>query len=127
MHTNARFSPALAIIMTLSTLPLCSGATFNFSLDTMGLFPLNPTSLNFQLIDGSGSGDANTTVIVRNILLGAAILGPPQRLGGVSGDLASTVTLTDSSFFNSFLQDFTLGNSLSFTVDYTTNVDAGPT
>jgi hypothetical protein len=47
--------------------------------------------------------------------------------GGVSGDLSSGVSITDSSFTNVFAQFFTAGSTLSFALDLTTNVDAGPT
>jgi hypothetical protein len=33
----------------------------------------------------------------------------------------------DSDFFNQFIQEFTPGSTLSFDVQMTTNVDAGPT
>ena len=49
------------------------------------------------------------------------------NFGGVTGDLSSTVTLVDSSFFNNFQQSFTAGSTLSFVVDLTTNLDAGGT
>jgi hypothetical protein len=47
--------------------------------------------------------------------------------GGATGDTSGTITLTDSSFFNSFVQQFTPGDLLSFEVDLTANyVDPTP-
>ena len=45
--------------------------------------------------------------------------------GGASGDLGTSVTLTDSDFLNEFTQDFTPGSLLEYDVNLTTNVDTG--
>jgi len=46
---------------------------------------------------------------------------------GPASNLNSAVSLKDSSFLNLFGQFLTPGTSLSFTLDLTTNVDAGST
>lgn len=105
--------------------------TFIVSLDTSPLVGnvAGPFSLNFQFNDGSGTGDGNNTTILSNFQFGAggSGLGIPILIGGASGDLATMVTLTDGSFFNSFTQQFVPGNLLTFQLSLTTNVDAGAT
>ncbi len=102
-------------IITLNTAPLVG--------DSAG-----PFSIAFELIDGSGTGDGNNTATLSDFQFGGGgPSGTPVVFGGTSGDLSSTVTLTDSSFLNFFIQQFTAGDSLSFHLRLTTNVDAGPT
>jgi hypothetical protein len=123
-------SKSALILLALVTVAIspCSGVTISFSLDTSRLARLSSTQINFQLIDGDGTGNANNTVVISDISLGGGLArGAPIVVGGASGDLDAAITLTDSSFFNSFLQHFTVGDSLSFTAEYSTNVDAGLT
>lgn len=98
----------------LTTLPGSSGAPFQ---------------LAFVLSDGSGTGDKNNTVVLSGFNLGGGSAGAVDatNAGGVSGNLSSGITLTDSSFFNFFGQAFTPGSLLSFTLNSTTNVDSGAT
>ncbi len=103
---------------------------FHVSLNTTPLMghPAAPFSVDFQLNDGSGIGDANNTATINNFAFGGgAPAGSPTLTGGASGDLSGTITLTDSSFLNEFFQEFTPGSTLDFEVQLTTNVDAGPT
>jgi len=103
---------------------------YNINLNTAPLIAhaAGPFSLNFQLTDGSGTNDANNTVTLSGFQFGTggSAVGSPTRVGGATGTLGSTVTLTDSAFLNSFTQQFTPGNRLSFMAQVTTNVDAGP-
>lgn len=88
-----------------------------------------PFALNFQLNDGLGSGDANNTAVLSAFQFGpgGGPLGSPTLVNGATGSLASSITLTDSAFINSFTQGFTPGSQLSFLLRLTTNVDSGPT
>jgi hypothetical protein len=103
---------------------------FKVSLNTSELSVLHPGAsfaLDFQLNDGSGSGDGNNTATLSNFLFGGgSASGIPDLFGGASGNLSTTVALIDSSFLNEFTQGFTPGTILSFDVDLTTNLDAGP-
>lgn len=104
--------------------------SYSVNLNTSSLMghPAGPFFLEFQLTDGSGLDDANNTAILSNFSFGAgSAVGSPTLTGGASGSLSSSVTLTDSSFFNQFIQQFTPGTVLSFTLALTTNVDSGPT
>jgi hypothetical protein len=87
-----------------------------------------PFSVEFQLNDGSGTGDGNNTAILSDFLFnGGAPAGSPTVNGGAYGDLTSGVTLTDNSFFNQFIQSFTPGSALAFQLFLSTNIDGGGT
>jgi hypothetical protein len=87
-----------------------------------------PFSLDFQLNDGSGLGDANNTATINNFSFGSGnASGTPNLAGGASGDLSSAVNLTDGAPFNEFYQTFNAGNTLAFDVTLTLNSDAGQT
>jgi hypothetical protein len=79
------------------------------------------------MIDASGTGDANNTFTVSDFNFGGGSAGATDlstSTGGFSGDLNSTVTLTDSSVINSYAAGFTSGSTLSFIVTMTTNPDS---
>jgi hypothetical protein len=125
------------VLLTFSCSARADNFDFTVSLDTSPLMaaPANgagPFSLAFQLTDGSGLGDFLNTATISNFQFGAggssgSCPANCTTFGGASGDTASTVVLTDSSFFNAFVETFTPGASLSFTVDLTTNVLTGGT
>lgn len=106
------------VVSSLCGVAAQAAALFTVSLDTSALIgnPAGPFALDFQLTDGSGSGDGNNTAVVSSF----------NFHGGNWGGPAS-VSLTDSSFFTEFSQTFTAGAALSFNVSLTTAVDAGPT
>lgn len=127
---------ALRAFAATAALALASVASaqiqFNVQLDTSSLVsnPSGPFTLDFQLNDGSGTGDANSWATISNITFGggSASAGTAWTIGGASGDLGSSVTLNDSDpLLNDFTQGFTPGSWLSFTVSLSTNVDAGGT
>jgi len=104
-----------------------AGISVNVSINTSGL-PTGPGSeIVFIFTDGSGLGDANNTATLTNFALGGGTLGISSTSGGASGDMSSTVSLTDSSLLNFFAETFSAGTSVSFLLNLTTNVDAGGT
>jgi len=109
---------------------VCHALAFRVTLDTSPLIehPAEPFSIEFQLNDGSGTGDANNRARVSNFNFGSGSVGRmlPTLVGGAAGDLSAAVTLCDSGFLNEFFQEFIPGNTLSFTVTLTTGVDPGP-
>ena len=121
-----------AWFITLLVFPAAmhAGILYDVSLDTAPLIglPAGPFSLAFQLADGSGTGDGNNAAVLTNFQFGGGGVpfGAPITLGSAFGDLSSAVVLTDSSFANFFAQSFTPGDTVSFLLDLTTNVDAGP-
>ena len=87
--------------------------------------PDAPFYLDFQFTDGSGTGDSNNTVTISDFSVSG--VGAANLTNGGSGDLGSSITLIDSSFFNEVYQQFSPTNSLQFQLSLTTNVDAGGT
>ena len=85
-----------------------------------------PFSIGFQLADGGGTGDGNNAVTVSNFQFGSGSpTGTATVSGTASGNLSSTVAMTDLSQFNVFTQPFSPGNTLSFTLNFTNNTDTG--
>ncbi|HEY3839608.1 MAG TPA: PEP-CTERM sorting domain-containing protein [Bryobacteraceae bacterium] len=104
--------------------------TFNVSFDTTSLEGAGPFELAFLLTDGNGVGDGNTTVTLNNFQFGFGGSAGSQTLdstGGVSGSLAASVTLTDTTFFNLFGSEFLAGNDLAFQVGIVSSTLDSPT
>jgi hypothetical protein len=107
-----------------------AGVVYNISMNTapLGGHPASPFSLEFQLNDGSGTNDGNNTATLTNFVFnGGAAVGSPTLTGGATGNLTSGLSLTDSSFFNQFIQGFMPGGTLSFQLSLSTNIDSGGT
>jgi hypothetical protein len=105
-------------------------ATYNITLNTNPLIghPAGPFSIAFEFADGTGLGDGNNVLFLSNFDFGAGgPSGSPLIFGSVGGDLSSSVVMTDATPDNIFAQSFVPGNTLSFLLDVTTNVDAGST
>ena len=103
---------------------------YDISMNTAPLIghPAGPFSVEFQLVDGSGAGDANNSAVLSSFALaGGSPVGGPAVKGGTTGNLSSAVNFIDSSFLNQFIQAFTPGNSLKFELSQTTNIDSGGT
>lgn len=122
---------ALALFALNTTAVHASLITYYVTLDTSALAANNPGqgpfTVDFQLNDGSsGDGINNNTAIVRsfNLYGGSLTPGTSGATGSVSGDLSSSLKLTDNGFLDDFSQQFTPGNMLSFTLDLTTNVSS---
>jgi hypothetical protein len=96
------------------------------TVDTSGLASSPDSEIFFYLI-----GDGNNTATLSNFGFGGGSAGAvdvSNTGGGVTGDMTSGVSITDdSSFTNTFAQFFSAGSAISFLLDLTTNVAAGPT
>lgn len=106
-----------AFVLFFSTTTLAG--TITVSIDTTSLLgsAAAPFSLVFALTDGSGAGDANTAVSISQFRFGAGgVTGSPTWSGGVSGSIASSVNLSDSTFLSYFIQTFAPGSVLGFTL-----------
>src|SRR5215469_6858950 len=87
--------------------------SFNVSLDTSSL--TGTQTLAFELTDGDGVVD-NSITLTNFSLGGGSVAAPADYLGstGVSGDIASGVSMDDSSLSIAiFTQQFNPGSSLS--------------
>jgi hypothetical protein len=129
---NFRRYAVLGLAFAAWSVPICrADAIYSVSLNTSPLVgeAAGPFSLAFEFTDGSGTGDANNTVILSSFQfgVGGSASGLPSAFGGAAGDTSSGITLIDSSFFNALVQPFNPGSMLGFILDTTTNVDAGPT
>jgi hypothetical protein len=139
MRKRCRFTSwALFIGVFVATAGTANATSITIKLNTIPLTAApgasaGPFALAFQLVDGTEPN--NNTVTLSSFSFGfggstgsgcpAALA--PCRFGGASGDLTTGVALNDSSPFGAFIQTFVPGNSLSFTMDFTTNVDTGGT
>lgn len=117
-------------ILAVAAVSAFADATYTVTLNTAPLAasPAGPFSLAFQIADGSGLPDGNNIVEISNFKFGTgggAPFGSPIRIGRSFGDLSSKVTLTDGAFPNVFVQSFTPGPTLTFTIHLSTNVDDG--
>ncbi len=124
--------PALLISLTFygTVVPSVSHAvSYTVTVDTRPLAgqttPPAPFALEFQLNDGDGTVNNTATLSNFNFGTGGSATGSPTTTGGATGNLSSTVTLTDSSFFNEFIQGFTPSSTdlLSFLLNLTANVE----
>src|SRR5262249_32296227 len=111
-----------AVLFTLGLLglfpPAKANLMFQVTTDTSALVgnPSGPFFLDFQFIDGSGTGDGNNTVSIGNFDFNG---------GNWAGPAA--VSMSDTTFFSDFTQEFTPGSSLSFQVTLSTALDGGGT
>lgn len=100
-------------IFTLNTTPLESSSAGPFTLD-------------FQFIDGNGTGDGNNTVTLTNFDFGggAVTTAAGFPVGGVTvGSGPFSVIMTDTSFFNEVQFTLTPGSQVQFDFATTTNPD----
>ena len=102
------------------------GATV--TLNTTGLIgsSLGPFTLDFQFIDGNGTGDGNNSVTLSNFSLSGGSINttPTSSSGGVlAGSGPFTVGLFDTFFLTDVQFSFTPGNSLIFNIAATSNPD----
>ena len=127
---SARQFSLVAVVIAMFPTASQAGIIYDISMNTTPLIShsAGPFSLEFQLNDGSGTGNGNNTVVLSNFIFGGgSAVGIPTTNGGAIGDAGSSVTITDSSFFNQFIQQFTPGNQLGFRLSISTNVESGGT
>lgn len=121
-------SKLIALLFTAGAIMHGGTLSYSISMDTSPLVgnPAGPFYLEFQFTDGSGTNDANNTVLVDTFNFGSgSAAGSATLTGGASGSLTAGVTLTDSDFFNQLYQGFLPGNLLKFRVTLSNNVDGG--
>ncbi len=72
--------------------------------------------LDFDFAPGNDSQSASATI--RSFSSSGALVGAPQVHGGVSGTLATSVILNNSTQFNDYLQEFDYGQSIVFVLTF---------
>ena len=95
--------------------------SFSVSIDT-SMLSGTPAQLGFDFIDGDATNNNSATI---SLFVTDGSLGGSSTTGGVSG-IPPNVTLADTSFFNELLQTTTLGTSIAFMLDLTTNPPVFP-
>jgi hypothetical protein len=129
MNLNRAFSLGILLGFTLAGASLWAASistdgSFNVSLDTSALAGTTET-LAFSLTEGDAIFE-NTVTLSDFDFGGGSPSGTPSYVGsGVSGDLASTVTLEDTDFLELFSQTFEVGSSLSFHLETTNSFEGG--
>ena len=118
----------VAVVVTVGILTVsgprdASAVVVSTTIDTSALNGL-AAQLVFDFIDGN---PAVNTVTVSGFAAPAAILGSASPSGGVGGSLPGLVVFTENttSFVSELVQPLTLGASVAFGIDLTTNFD-GP-
>jgi hypothetical protein len=122
------------IFQVLVLVPAVTGGaallTYHVDVNTAPLIgdAAGPFAFDFLLNDGSGTLAVPNTVTISDFSFGGGnSLGDPSLFGGATGSLTSSIQLTDDvKFTNELFQSFTPGNTFSFDVSMTTNVDPGP-
>jgi hypothetical protein len=112
----------LAVFFWTASTPAIA-VTLNVAFDTSALAG-QMAMLAFDFIDGdaAAAGVANNTATISGFSPVAALEAGATSTGGVSGTLnPGPLTLTDTQFFNEFLQPVVLGGLFGFTVAVTEN------
>jgi hypothetical protein len=100
--------------------------TYTFTMNTSPLAGNGQFTLDFQFLDSTGSStdlNNNNVKLTGFTFGGGSASGGGSTTGGASGSLASGVTLTDTEFFNEYMEKFTAGSQLSFSIDVTNVLD----
>lgn len=98
--------------MLLSGISIAHAAPIGITIDTSALSG-TASQLAFDLIDG---GPPENTIIISNFSTDGT-LGTASTIGDVTGALPGTLSLSDSSFFNEYLQDLMIGSHISFVIE----------
>jgi len=126
MRNILKSSILAALLVVLgSTTARASSYTVPYLLNTSGIVGQGTFSLAFQLVDGSGIGNADNTVQLFGFnFYGGSASGSPLLFGGAAGDVSTVLTLTNSDpFFNAAIQGFVPGQQLTFDATFTNNLD----
>jgi hypothetical protein len=114
----------LAVMSTITVLliqgPARADSDYEFTINTSSLLGSGST-LAFDFIGGGGTQSNSVSIFGFST---DGTLGSTSSTGSVTGSLASSASLTNASFFNELQQGITLGSTISFQLETTTN---GPT
>lgn len=128
-------SPCIAVGTMLLTVSLCRADLIGtLTMDTTPFQSLpsgDTVTIAMSFTDGSnGDGVSNNTVIITQLKVvggsldsGSTTPSGTVTISPIGGDLTDTVTMKDSSSLNAISENYTtVGASLSFNIDLTTNV-----
>jgi hypothetical protein len=113
------------VLLAICTHSAIADSDYDVTLNTSSLVGMNAI-LAFDFI--AGGGTQNNSLIISEFSTNGALGVAGPNSGSVSGTFPGSVslsTLSGSSFFNEALQGLTLGSTITFQVDATTNVPTG--
>ncbi len=111
---NQIHAVAGALVSFFMLASIATAAPITITVDTSSLSGTS-AQLAFDLVDGGPPANSVTiSGFGTNVTLGAS-----SSTGDVVGNFPGSVVLSDTAFFNEYLQDITLGNTLSYTFDNT--------
>lgn len=110
---------SLLLFGSLAVAVPAQAISYQVTVDTSPLAG-SASQLAFDFIDG----DAAANSIILSAFATDGVVGSASSLGAVSGTLPGPVMLSDGDFFNEYLLDITLGESLSFLFEATSNASA---
>jgi hypothetical protein len=130
-HHLLKSSLVLAAGLFLSTAASQAALAYHVTISTasLGILPNVANglfSLDFQLNSGDTLGN-NTATINNFTFNGGSAFGSATLFGGATGDLGSSISITDSEAFNEIYQAFNAGGAIEFDLFLTQNVDTGLT
>ncbi|GAA5122229.1 NF038129 family PEP-CTERM protein [Luteolibacter yonseiensis] len=101
-------------------------AVYHVSINTSTLSTTGngPFYLDFQLNGGDTPSNNSATISNFNFGGGSAVDGTQTTIGSASGNIGSTLTLTNTSAFTEFFQEFVPGSFLKFDLTVTQNLDS---
>jgi len=102
--------------------PVRAQSDYDVTLNTSSLLGTGAT-LTFDFI--AGGGTQSNSVSILDFSTDGTLVSGGVNSGSVSGSLPGTATLSNASFFNELQQGITLGSTISFQVDATTNAPTG--
>jgi hypothetical protein len=111
----------------LAVAPALFGVTVTINTSALGASSSGPFTLDFQFVDGNGTGDGNNLVTLSNFSFGGGSINmtPVSNTGGVQvGSSPFTLALSDTAFFTDVQFSFTPGSVLSFDVTSTAHADS---
>jgi len=113
---------ALAVSLLGVTFAAHANSEYDVTINTSTLIGTGAT-LTYDFI--AGGGTQSNSVAISNFSTDGTLVPGGVNSGSVSGSLAGTAMLTTASFFNELQQGITLGSTISFQVDLTTNAPTG--
>jgi len=113
----------LTLIGNLGYATVSNASLYSITFDTSSI---SGGTFSLVLDHFNGDGVLNNSVTVSNFAFGGGSpSGSPTLSGGAAGDLTTIVTLSDTLFFNEFIQNFISGSVLSFDLEATSNFSGG--
>lgn len=114
-----RFLALLSGIGLAAPCLVLADVTYDITMNTSSLAG-STAALTFDFIDG---GAPANSISISNFSTDG-MLGGASSTGSVNGSVSTGLTLSDTSFFNEEQQVITLGSTVSFQLDATTNLPA---